>query len=262
MHAMSINVDDHRRGARLAIALLATRLALVALVTVATWWLTKGGSGFPPNPMLATLSLIPVNLASLVLVRRMLRAEGHSARGLIGLRRGRLFNDIGWGLLWVAALFAPFMIAVLGTVWLMHGDQTFVAFETLFYEPDETPILSPVGALITGVVAFVTFAPLNAPVEELVFRGYAQSRLSLAWSPGLAIACSSVVFGMQHAFFAPTRAAMLVYVVAFTVWGIGSGIIVHRQRRLAPIIIAHFLVNLMASLPAVVFPILRVTGAV
>lgn len=53
---------------------------------------------------------------------------------------------------------------------------------------------------------------------------------------------------------------MLVYVVAFTVWGLSSAVIVLRQRRLLPITIAHFLANLVTSAPAVVFPALQLAG--
>ncbi|MDN5756302.1 MAG: hypothetical protein L0H32_11150, partial [Micrococcaceae bacterium] len=69
-------------------------------------------------------------------------------------------------------------------------------------------------------------------------------------------------FGAQHAFFAPTADAMIVYVVAFTVWGIGSALIVLRQKRLLPITIAHFIVNLFTSSPAVIFPALQLAGVV
>ena len=63
-------------------------------------------------------------------------------------------------------------------------------------------------------------------------------------------------FGLQHAFFAPTADAMIVYVAAFTVWGAGSGLIVAAQRRLLPITIAHGIVNLATSSPALIFPLL------
>lgn len=36
---------------------------------------------------------------------------------------------------------------------------------------------------------------------------------------------------------------MLVYFVAFLVWGIGAGLIYRRQRRLPSLIVTHFVVN-------------------
>ncbi|WP_424467238.1 hypothetical protein [Pseudoclavibacter helvolus] len=50
--------------------------------------------------------------------------------------------------------------------------------------------------------------------------------------------------------------------MAFTVWGLGAALIVRWQRRLVPVTIAHFMVNFMTSLPAVVFPALQLGGVV
>ena len=38
---------------------------------------------------------------------------------------------------------------------------------------------------------------------------------------------------------------MVVYGFAFFAWGVTAGIIVHKQRRLAPMVIAHWIVNLV-----------------
>jgi membrane protease YdiL (CAAX protease family) len=61
---------------------------------------------------------------------------------------------------------------------------------------------------------------------------------------------------VQHVFYASTPDAMLVYLAAFFVWGIGSGLIVLWQRRLMPIIVAHLFVNLFTSAPALVIAFL------
>lgn len=197
-----------------------------------------------------------MNVLSLLLAARLLRADGQRLLALFA-PRSSLRREIGWGLLWIATLYVPFALAVLGTMWLLHGSGTFTAFETVFYDPTTASVTSPTWALALGLIAVVTFAPLNAPAEEAVFRGYAQSVLTNAWASVPAIGACSLAFGLQHAFFAPTADAMIVYVVAFTVWGIGSGLIVRRQRRLLPITIAHFVVNLMTSSPAVIFPVLQ-----
>lgn len=251
--------------ARRAGVLLASRLALVAAATVVAWMLVGGLAGtasFPPSPMLASLSLLPVNILSLVLVARFLKAEGGSLRDLFGFERRRLPADLVWALLWLTVLAVPFAATIFGTVWLLHGDQTFTAFETIFFDPNAATISSPGLALALGVLTVLTFAPLNAPAEEAVYRGYALTRLSAAWSPAIAMAVSAVAFGLQHAFFAPSSGAMLVYVAAFTVWGLGAALIVRWQKRLLPITIAHFVVNLMTSLPAVIFPALQLSGAI
>ncbi|MCQ1957462.1 CPBP family intramembrane metalloprotease [Arthrobacter sp. zg-Y826] len=249
---------------RRATCLLLARLGMVAAATVAAWLIMRAVDGtatFPSSPMLASLSLIPVNIASLLLVSRLLRSEGSNLRSLFAPGRSVL-RDAGWGLLWIAVLYIPFVLAVMATMWVLHGSGMFDAFATVFYDPDAATISSPAWSLILGILAVVTFAPLNAPAEEAVYRGYAQSRLSASWSPWPAMLVCSLAFGAQHAFFAPTTDAMVVYVVAFTVWGLGSALIVRAQGRLLPITIAHLLVNLMTSSPAVVFPVLVLTGVV
>lgn len=258
-------LTDRRRGTRSALTLLAIRLALVALATVIAWALIAalgGGAAFPPNPMFAALALLPVNVISLMMTLRLLRRDGQSLRDLFGYRPGTWRREIGWGLLWLAVLFVPFVGAVMLTAWLLYGDRMFTAFETVFYNPESVIDAPPILLLVLGIVAFLTFAPLNAPTEEIVYRGYAQSRLTAAQPTVIAILICSVAFGLQHALFAPTIDAMIIYAAAFTAWGLGSAIIVLWQRRLLPITIAHFIVNLMTSASAVVFPVLQLTGVV
>lgn len=258
-------LETQRSGERTAILLLLARLALVALATVIGWLVVTaltGRTGFPPDPMIATLGLLPVNLASLWLVARMLRAEGSSMRDILAYQPGTWRRETAWALLWVTVLFVPFIAGIMGTTWMLHGVDMFVAFETMFYEPDAAPTMSAGLMLVLGIIAFVTFAPLNAPTEELLYRGYAQSRLLRVWPTAATVLTCSLVFGLQHAFFAPTRSAVAAYVVAFTLWGIGSALIVLRQRRLMPIVIAHLIVNLMTSAPAVAVPILMVAGVI
>jgi uncharacterized protein len=239
---------------RAGLGLLLVRLVLVALVSglgTLVWWAATGSAPFPPGPLVSSLALLPVNLLCLWLVRRLYREQGRGLREVFGGSP----RDLGWGLLWVAVLWVPFVVTVLGVMWLLHGGAMFTAFQTVFFDPDAVPEVPFAAALTLGVVTVVTFAPLNAPAEELVYRGYAQSALARRWPAAAAIACSAVAFGLQHAFFAPTVDAMIVYIGAFTVWGLGSGLIVAWQGRLLPITIAHFLVNLATSSPALVFPL-------
>lgn len=252
------------RPARRVGLLLVFRLGLVAAATLAVWLAARGLHGtaaYPPTPMLAALGLLPVNLLCLVLVSRLLRAEGRSLRAIFAPRRSVL-RDVGWALVWLMVLYVPFVLTVMVAMWLLYGPDMFAAFQSVFFNANAATVASPVWSLALGIIAVLTFAPLNAPAEEAVYRGLAQSKLSTAWGSWPAMLVCSAVFGLQHAFFAPTAAAMIVYVAAFTAWGLGSALIVRRQGRLLPVTIAHFIVNLMTSAPAVLFPILVLTGVV
>jgi len=256
-----------RRRERGALAwgfgLPALRVLLVAAACTLAWLLlvaTVGPSAFPPPPLVAAVAMLPVNVVCLGLVVRRIRATGGSATSLIGYRRGRLAGDVLWGLLWLAVLYVPFAMTIMLVMWALHGDAMFTAFETVFFDPQAIPPLSPAVAAVLAVVAVVTFAPLNAPTEELVYRGSVPHDLARRMPLPAAILVSAALFGLQHVWYAPTPDAVLVYVCAFFVWGIGSGIIAWRQGRLLPLIIAHGLVNLLTSLPALAVPFLLANG--
>ena len=83
-----------------------------------------------------------------------------------------------------------------------------------------------------------------------------------AWHGGDRIAFQDVGpaigFAFQHVMLAASLQGAIVYAVAFTTWGMGSGIIYHKQKRLFPLIVCHFIVNTAFSLVPIVFLILGV----
>lgn len=230
------------------------RVVLVGLASVLTWLLLVAAGDdapFPPMMLYAAASMLVVNLVSLALVRRALHAEGLGARELIDFSWRRLGTDVLWGLLWLAVLWIPFALAVLVTGFALFGGDVFTRFETLFYDPTYVPTFDRTVLSVLAVLTVVTFAPLNAPTEELLYRGYSQGGLfGRGWRPVWAVLVPAAIFALQHVFYAATPDTMVIYLVAFFVWGVGSGLIVRWQGRLMPIIVAHFLVNLMTSAPA------------
>lgn len=242
----------------LPVALPLLRVALVGLSVLLVWALLSvwgGPVGYSAVTQYSALALAPVNILCLVILGRILRRDGTTLRELAGLTRSRLGRDLLWGLLWLVVLYVPFVLAVLGTMLVLFGGDAFTSFERVFAPDVSAGQLVPQAlAIVLAVLTVVTFAPLNAPTEELVFRGYSQGRLTLVWPRTLAVLVPAVVFGLQHAFFAPSPEGAIVYMVAFFVWGLGSGLIYLRQRRLAPLIHCHFIVNLFTSLPALIVP--------
>jgi membrane protease YdiL (CAAX protease family) len=239
----------------LPLALPFVRVAMVvvgALATAGILALLGQPAGWPAVSTLAVFYLLPVNILSLLIVRSLVHRDGGTLRGLIGFDRSRLGRDIAWGLLWLMVLWVPFMLAIMGSMFAMFGPAAFEQFETVFApDPASLPALGPVAAAVFGVIAVVTFAPLNAPAEELVYRAYPIDRSS---TPVLAVLLPSVAFAAQHVFFASTAPGMVVFAVAFFVWGLGSAVIYLRQRRLMPLIVAHVIVNLATSAPALILP--------
>lgn len=240
-----------------AIGLPALRVALVAAASALTWLIFsafESGITFPPPPMIAVLAMIPVNVICLLLVARLLRNEGRSIRDVLGFAPRRILKDLLWGLLWLVVMYIPFVATIMFVVWLQHGSEMFIRMETVFVDPSAFPTLNPIAWSIIGVIGVLTFAPLNAPAEELVYRGYAQATLARRWPAIFAILVPSALFALQHIWYAPTPAAIIAFVCAYFVWGLCSGLIYLRQRRLMPLVFAHALVNLFFSLPALAVP--------
>jgi membrane protease YdiL (CAAX protease family) len=244
-------------GIRLPLAFAFLRVPLVAAAALLTVGLLAafGVAVDFPASSLSALYLAPVNIASLLLLRWALHRHGRRVRDLIGFERVRLGRDVLWGLLWLMVLYLPFAGAIIGTMFLLYGGDLFTSFEAVFVPAEGYPVLSQPVAIIFAMLVVVTFAPLNAPTEELVYRGFAQGGLVevLKWR-WLAVVIPAVGFGLQHVFFAATAPGMLVFAVAFFVWGLGSGLIYLKQGRLMPLIVCHFIVNLFTSLPALIVP--------
>ena len=96
-------------------------------------------------------------------------------------------------------------------------------------------------AMIAGVI----FPLLNAPVEELQYRGYAQSRLIAATrSVWIGIILPAIGYGIQYIAYGFTLCAGIMYSAGCFLWGIGAGTIAHRHGQLLPLIFAHFISNL------------------
>lgn len=250
---MTLSTERMPRPA-LAALLPFARVGLVGLAALATMAIFAGlgqPSGIAAAASVSALALLPINIATLLVLRSIVHREGTTLRAMIGFERARLGKDVLWGLLWIMVLYIPFAGAIIGTMFALYGGEAFTSFEAVF-APDvaQLPSMGFAASIVFGVLVLVTFAPINAPAEELLFRGYSQTRLRGA----IAILLPSLAFGIQHIFFASTLPGMLVLGVAFFVWGIGSALIYRRQGRLMPLIVAHFVVNLLTSAPALILP--------
>lgn len=231
------DVAVHPHGVRFPLLFSFIRLPFITVSAVAVAGIFAAAGTpftFPASPLISALYLAPVNIACILLLRAVLHRRGRRIRDLIGFSTDRLGRDILWGLLWLMVLYLPFALASIGAMFLLYGGDALTSFEAVFMPaPESTPTMSLAVGLVIAIVVVLTFAPLNAPTEELVYRGYAQSGLrESTGSLWLAILVPALGFGIQHLFFAPTAAAMLVFGLAFFVWGVGSGLIYARQRRL------------------------------
>jgi hypothetical protein len=189
------------------------------------------------------------------LLHRILKKEGRSIKELIGFQPGRIGKDILFGILWLVILYVPFVITVMGTLFIMYGADFPLHFQTVFAGDSENVMFArPSWIMWLAACISLVFPFFNAPIEELMYRGYAQplfiKKYKKVW---LGILIPSIGFALQHIMLAASLPGAVVYAVAFLVWGIGGGIIYYKQKRLFPLIVCHFFVNIAFSIIPIIF---------
>ncbi len=224
---------------RLPLILLGNGAAVLALR------LAGSPVGIATGAVWSTMSVTLANVVCLGLLEWRARAEGFRLRDALGLRRGRLLRDVAEGALWSLVLFA---LALAGFLAAASAVQRIagLTFAQLYLGEAELSFALPQWLTVLMVaISGIVFPIVNAPVEELQYRGYAQPRLIAAskrtW---LGTCIPALGFALQHVAFAFTVAAAPVYVAGFFLWGLGAGLIYNRRRRLAPLVVAHFISNL------------------
>lgn len=216
-------------------------LLLAGAVVISLYRWSGVEVGLYAGAIWATLTVSLVNLLCLALLLWRGQVEHFRLRDLMGFRRDRLWRDLGAGMAISLLLFAFMLGGVLAAFFLMQVVSGPLPFEQVYLGAADFSLALP---WWLAVVSAVVFPVLNAPVEELQYRGYAQPRLiARSGSVWLGIGVTAVAFGLQHTAFAFTLAAMPLFVAGFFVWGLGAGWIAYRQQRLAPLIIAHFISN-------------------
>lgn len=190
--------------------------------------------------------VIATNVLVYSLLRFLARREGLELKHLVGYRPDLVKKD----LLQAAALLIP--IFVVGSIGLYGA--SFLIWGTM---PPET-MFQPL-PLVAALVATVVFPLTNAMVETTTYMGYSLPRLEALtnhrWVP-LLLAASGLA--VQHVAFPLVLDGkfLLWRLVAFLPLALVVGLLYMRMRRLVPILIVHYLMDLqlvimvlMASLP-------------
>jgi len=150
------------------------------------------------------------------------------------VERGRLL--LGGTLL--CAIVTP--LALVGWVALLRPDVSNVV-EAI---PDY-----PVAALLS---AGVGFALVNALLEEWIWRGVFQARLTRLFGPTAGVALQAASFGIAHAWGFPRG---VVGVLLVGVWAVMLGVLRHHARGLLAVVVAHVVAD--ATIAAIVLFWLR-----
>ena len=174
--------------------------------------------------------IIPIDVVTLLLVHRLLRAEG---RGLADLLRPVRGGDLAWGLLCG-------LIVVLA--WF---PASFIAGLVAYRGPMPTAAHQSVPLWIALVS--VTIMPVTIGLaEETLYRGYLQPRLQGRVGLTGAVLTASAVFALQHIAFAPSDPRAMVAAVArtFLIGLMFAGLLLWR-RRVVPLVVGHWLLDLL-----------------
>jgi len=198
-------------------------MAALALATYGVLRVTGISRDFPPTDII----YFPfVTIICGVVIWRTFRQYNVSFWAYLGFERHRIGKDIAWGLLWLVVTYIPLIITLMGAMFSKSSPQL------------------PGGVIATISILSAIIFLANAPIEEIIYRGWLQSGLTHRYGAVVAIIVQGLLFGLQHTMFAIDVRGMVVYGFAFFAWGVTAGIIVHKQRRLAPMVIAHWIVNL------------------
>ncbi len=186
----------------------------------AQWWMAGGPE--PAARVVQQLVSAAVLVALVLVVARLIR---HPAGMGLGLCRGRVSPGV-WGMLAIGS-FAAFLAAA-----LLVGLLT-----RLLGIPEESGVISHYFNLVAGAPAAVAVVMIAAVAlgagisEELLVRGWLQSRLLRQWRPGVAIALAALDFGIMHG-----HPASMLYAFPLGLW---LGYIAWRAGSIVPAMLCH-----------------------
>lgn len=174
--------------------------------------------------------IIPVDLATLLLVDRLLRAEGRSLREMLLPVRPA---DLGWGMLMGLIALVGFFVC------------SFIAAAIVYQGPPPTSTF-PAVPLWLGLLS-VTVMPVTIGLaEEGLYRGYLQPRLAGRIGPIAGIVLASLAFGIQHiAFTMPGLQAMTAKVIETFLCGLMFAGLLYWRKRVLPVAVAHWFIDFL-----------------
>lgn len=223
-------------------AVLLMRPVLIALGTLATYGVVAS-TGRPDAWAYAVAlgnvhTVVLADGVTIAVIARLARREGLRLRDLVGIVRGRVLRDVGVGSGIGVLLYATFVVAIFA-----GGAVSSLVFGATAAAPGASLALPLWYGLWTLLVLPVTVGI----AEELLYRGWAQPRVRARTGRTVpAVLLVALAFGLQHVAFhlSDPAAAVARFVTTFLI-GIVFGVLYLRLRRLLPLIVGHWLVNVV-----------------
>ncbi|WP_128773551.1 CPBP family intramembrane glutamic endopeptidase [Actinomyces oricola] len=176
--------------------------------------------------------IVVIDIVTLVLVHRLLRAEGRGLADLLQPVRGA---DFAWGLLCgLIILVAWFPATFIGNLVAYQGP------------PPEASYGGGAVPLWLGLFAVSVMPVTIGLAEEALYRGYLQPRLQGRIGLVGAVLTASAVFALQHIGFAlpDPRMAVASVVRTFLAGLVFAGLLIWR-KRVMPLAVGHWLMDLL-----------------
>lgn len=239
--AMQTRLTEGRIPRYGPLLMLVARSALILLFQGITFLLLKQFN--VPDASVAVRHWFSVygtlaDLGCLGLLIWLARQEGIRLLDLVGFVKSKLKTDILIGLGILVLLF-PFAMFIFGRLALL------VTYGTVSPEFAEGTFIRTL-PLLAVLYSRLLWWPLWSLTEELVYNGYALPRLAaMTRSPWLAVAAVSFFYSLQHSFHSMATLEHAAYMfLIFIPLTIGMAFVYLRVRRLTPLIIAHWLMDL------------------
>lgn len=219
------------------VALLLLRTAAIFLGDGASYAILRGFTSASHPWLTAILSsnlhiVVIADLATLLILGLLLSREGSGLRQLLGrIRPGRdALVGAGTGL----ALLLAFLIA------------SFVGNLAAYGGPPPPQTATATPPLWFGIWSITVMPVTVAFAEELLYRGYLLPRIRARIGLLPAIVVVSLAFGIQHAgLSASSGQAVLARVITTFLLGIVLAVAMTKLKRLWPLIIGHWLIDVV-----------------
>jgi len=136
-----------------------------------------------------------------------------------------------------------FILASVGILYLLAlGAQIIASIPALFGYHENNAVMRQIAATVRGKPGLIIFISITAGVcEEVIFRGYVLTRLSLFFKNRyIPVVLSALLFSALHYKYNMPREYIFTFLI-----GMVFGLYYQNYGNIKPLIIAHFLIDVI-----------------
>ncbi len=177
--------------------------------------------------------MVVVDVVTLAVLAWLMQRQGGRLSDLVGQNRG--VRDLGWALLTFVIVTVGFFACSFAANLITYGGA-----------PPAAALDAAKPPVWLGIWSVAILPVTVAIAEELAYRGYGQHSLAKHWHKVAAVVVMAVFFGLQHIPLSmDTPQSMLARFLTTFFAGLVFGGLVLWQKRLGPVIFAHWLLDVL-----------------